>query len=111
MPHGWDDRAGGDQDPVEIEIGMRWMHLWRLARHPWVPLAFGRMLAAGTDQGVVGRALSVRPAGPVVVQRWRDRDALDAWARDGDEAHVAPWSRFARQAGGTAGWGIWHRLR
>lgn len=111
MAHGWDDRAGGAQGPVEIEIGMRWSQLWRLARHPWVPLAFGRMLTAGEAQGVVGLGLGVRPAGPVVVQRWRDRAALDAWARDGGEAHAAPWTRFRAQAGGTAAWGIWHRLR
>jgi hypothetical protein len=111
MPRGWDDEAGGATDPVEVEIGMRWAQLWRLARHPWVAVAFGRMLVAGEAEGVVGRGLGVRPAGPVVVQRRPVAPALDAWARDAGASHRAPWARFRREVGGTADWGVWHRLR
>jgi hypothetical protein len=100
----WDDRAG--EGPLTIEIGMRWGELWRLVRHPWVAAAFARMYRAGD-----GRGLAVRAAGPVVVQHWRSRAALDAWARDPGAEHQGPWARFAREVGGTADWGVWHVLR
>jgi hypothetical protein len=96
--------------PVEFEIGMRWQSLWRLGARPWVPLAFARMLRPPAGGGLLRTRLRVTGAGPAVVQDWRDRAAVDAWSRDAGQAHLDGWRRFARQEGGTASWGIWHRV-
>jgi hypothetical protein len=95
---------------VDFEIGMRWADLWRLAWRPWVPMAFLHMLRPGPATGFVQTRIGVRRGGPVVVQRWSSREALDSWAR-GDGSHATPWRRFRRhEARRTADWGIWHRL-
>ena len=96
--------------PVEFEIGMRWRSLWRLAARPWVPVAFLRMLRPPGDGSLLRTRLRVTGAGPAVVLAWRDREAVDAWSRDPDAAHLDGWRRFAREADGTAAWGIWHRV-
>ena len=108
MTRGWEITPG--DGPVEFVIGMRWQHLWRLASRPWVPLAFARMLLPGAG-GATATRLAVRPAGPVVVQRWPSRDAVDRWARAADPAHAGAWARFRREVGGTADWGVWHEVR
>jgi hypothetical protein len=109
-PHGWDVEDAQDR-PVEFEIGMRWTALWRLAATPWVPAAFARMVLPADNDGLLQTRLRVRPAGPAVVQVWRDKSAVDSWARDRAANHRGPWRRFAREVGGTARWGIWHRVR
>src|SRR5690242_20000230 len=81
MPQGWTTDDAGDE-PVEFLIGMRWNQLWRLAAQPWVPLAFARMLLPQPGSGLRATRLGVRRRGPVVVQRWESREAVDAWARD-----------------------------
>jgi hypothetical protein len=96
------------RDGVRFLIGMRWGALWRLVHRPWVALAFARMLRARPESGLVATRLSVRPAGPVVVQQWRSTADLRRWARDGGEAHAGPWRRFRREVGRTADWGVWH---
>lgn len=110
MRTGWDVTESEATEPIEFEIGMRWRSLWRLAARPWVPVAFARMLHAPEDGSLLRTWLRVTPAGPAVVQAWRDRTAVDAWSRDPDAAHIGPWRRFAREADGTAAWGIWHRV-
>jgi hypothetical protein len=107
MPEGWDDTVRGD-GPVDFEIGMRWTELWRLAWQPWISAAFLRMLA---DEGPDRSRIWVAPQGPVVRQRWPSRDALHGWHRDPGHAHRGPAVRFAREHGGTASWGLWHRVR
>src|SRR4051794_22058185 len=94
VPEGWTTRDAAEE-PVEFVIGMRWEQLWRLAAQPWVPLAFARMLAPQPGSGLRATRVGVRRAGPVVVQRWDSRRAVDAWARDRDRAHLGPWRRFA----------------
>lgn len=101
----------GEPDGVRFLIGMRWRALWRLAYRPWVALAFARMLRARPESGLRTTRLSVRPAGPVVVQKWRSSADLQRWARDGDEAHAASWRRFRDEVGRTADWGVWHDVR
>jgi hypothetical protein len=107
---GWTTRESGE-DPIEFVIGMRWHELWRLASRPWVPLAFARMLLPQPGTGLRRTRLGVRTAGPVVVQEWESRAAVDAWARDRGQAHARPWSRFRRDVGGTADWGVWHEIQ
>ena len=109
MHTGWDvDIADGA--PVRFEIGMRWGSLWRLAAAPWVGVAFLRMLRPPGDGSLIATRLRVTGDGPALVQRWRDLDAVGAWSRDPDAAHLEGWRRFAEQEGGTSAWGIWHRL-
>jgi hypothetical protein len=71
-----------EEDSVFFLIGMRWRALWRLAYRPWVAFAFACMLRARPESGLRGTRLSVRAAGPVVVQRWSSaagpRDPLQA---------------------------------
>ncbi len=110
MARGWDitDEGSG---PIEFEIGMRWAQLWRLAARPWVPAAFLGMIRPSRNDGLLRTWLRVRPSGPAVVQLWESRPAVDGWARDHAQSHAEPWGRFAREAGTTAAWGIWHRVR
>ena len=97
--------------PVSFLIGMRWHQLWRLAAQPWVPLAFARMLVPQPEAGLRRTRLGVRPSGPVVVQEWESRAAVDAWARSAGRPHAGPSARFRREVGGTADWGVWHEVR
>ena len=110
MPTGWTTSDSG-ADPIEFVIGMRWLELWRLAARPWVPVAFARMLVPQPEAGLRRTRLGVRPGGPVVVQEWESREAVDAWARDRARPHAIPWGRFRRQHGGTAAWGVWHEVQ
>lgn len=110
MPQG-DDTTPERAGPIEFEIGMRWLHLWRLARRPWVPAAFAAMVRPSRNAGLLRTWLRVTPSGPAVVQLWEDRPAVAAWARDRGERHAEPWGRFARESGSTRAWGIWHRVR
>jgi hypothetical protein len=107
---GWHVTVDGP-GAVEIEIGMGWLSLWRLAARPWVPLAFAGMVRPADNQGLLRSGLRVTPSGPAIVQVWRDRPTLDAWSRSAGAAHLGPWRRFRREAEGTADWGIWHRVR
>jgi hypothetical protein len=102
---------GAEADGVRFLIGMRWGALWRLVYRPWVALAFARMLRARPETGLEASWISVRPAGPVVVQRWRSVADLHRWARDREQAHAGPWRRFRREEGRTADWGVWHDVR
>src|SRR4051812_5864850 len=109
MAEGWTLQEAGDE-PVEFVIGMRWDALWRLAWRPWVPLAFARMLLPQPGAGLRATRLGVRRAGPVVVQRWDSRRAVDDWARARGRPHLGAWRRFRREVGGTADWAVWHEV-
>ncbi len=110
MPTGWDIQDADAGVPVDVLIGMHWAQLWRLAARPWVPAAALRMVRADRSTGLLGTRYGVRRRGPYLVQRWSDRPAVDAWARAKGEVHAGPWARFAREASGTAAWGIWHEV-
>ena len=110
MQKGW-NVEDGEADGVRFLIGMRWSALWRLAHRPWVALAFARMLRARPENGLQATWLSVRPAGPVVIQKWRSTADLHRWARDRGEAHAGAWRRFRHEEGRTADWGVWHDVR
>lgn len=110
MTEGWDVTAG-DDGTIEFEIGMRWAQLWRLAARPWVPRAFLGMVRPEVNDGLLRTWIRVTPHGPAVVQLWESKPAVDGWARDRAQSHAVPWGRFAREAGSTQDWGIWHRVR
>jgi hypothetical protein len=103
--------SNADRGEVRFVIGMRWGALWRLAHRPWVALAFARMLRTHPEAGLRTTRLSVRPAGPVVVQTWRSADDLHRWARDRQAPHAGAWRRFRGEEGRTADWGVWHDVR
>lgn len=109
MHPGWEiDTADGA--PVRFEIGMRWRSLWRLAAAPWVGVAFVRMLRPPGDGSLLATRLRLTADGPAVVQQWSDLDAVGAWSRNPDGAHLEGRRRFAQREGRTAEWGIWHRV-
>ena len=112
MDPGWHvDGSGSGDGSVEFVIGMRWSALWRLPARPWVVRSFLAMCSTDPSAGLESSRLALRAGGPVVVQRWRSRSDLDAWARAPHHVHAPAWARFRRIAAGTASWGIWHELR
>jgi Domain of unknown function (DUF4188) len=97
---------------VVFLIGMR-VNRWRRVRAWWpVSMAMPRMLrelSQDPADGLLGYRLLVGPGGPLVVQYWRDREHLLAFARDPGRSHRPAWQRFnaaARDSGGAVG--IWH---
>lgn len=109
MTEGWHVQDTRDA-PVEIVIGMRWSALWRLVVNPWVPVAFAGMVRPDRHEGLLASRLRVTRDGPAISQDWQNRAALDDWSRASGAGHLEPWKRFAKEAGGTADWGIWHRV-
>ena len=107
----WTHQDDGTRVVVFL-IGMR-VNRWRRVRAWWPVLtAMPRMLRelyADPASGLLGHRLLLGAGGPVVVQYWRDRDSLFAYARDPGRQHRPAWQRFnaaARTSGGAVG--IWH---
>jgi hypothetical protein len=97
---------------VVFLIGMR-VNRWRRVGAWWpVFAAMPRMLRelyADPDSGLLAHRMTLSADGPLVVQYWRDREALIAYARDPNRGHRPAWRRFntaARASGGAVG--IWH---
>jgi hypothetical protein len=110
VPEGWNIEQTRHA-PVEVEIGMRWLALWRLAARPWVPLAAARMVLPSGNDGLLRSGVRLTWSGPALVQVWDDHETVQGWSRDSGASHAAARKRFAREASGTASWGIWHRVR
>jgi Domain of unknown function (DUF4188) len=97
---------------VVFLIGMR-VNRWQRVRAWWpVFTAMPRMLGelyADPASGLLAHRLTLSADGPLVVQYWRDRESLMAYARDPGKGHRPAWQRFnaaARASGGAVG--IWH---
>ena len=43
-----------------------------------------------------------------IVQYWRSFNHLEAFAKDTDDPHLAPWRNFIRRVGQSGRTGIWH---
>ena len=104
--------ASTDQPFVVFLIGMR-VNRWRQVRRWWpVFAAMPRMLrelSQDPSSGLLGHRLTVGSGGPLVIQYWRDRESLLAYAHDPGRLHRAAWRQFnagARASGGAVG--IWH---
>ncbi|MGO4715046.1 DUF4188 domain-containing protein [Bradyrhizobium sp. 2TAF24] len=100
-----------DGDFVVFLIGMRINKPWKAWR--WVPVAraMPRMLTELTKQPDLGLLHARTHFGfPVimVVQYWRSFDALEAYARNRDAAHLPAWQAFNRAIGENGEVGIWH---
>jgi hypothetical protein len=95
-----------DGDFVVFLIGMRINRPWKL--HRWVPVyrAMGRMLRElGPEQGLLGWERGV-VRGPMLVQYWRSRAELEAFARG--DVHQPAWREFNRHVRPGGDVGVWH---
>jgi hypothetical protein len=97
-------------DFVVFLIGMRINRWWK----PWqwlrVALAMRRMvreLKAHPELGYLG---SEQWAGRVTIMMsyWRSTEALIAYARSRDQAHLPAWRAFNRLVGASGDVGVWH---
>lgn len=97
---------------VVFLIGMRFTRPWRV--DAWLPvfLAMPRMLAElakDPGSGLLGHRLVLGGDGPLVIQYWRDRESLYAYAGDTGRLHRPAWAAFNRRARRVPGAvGIWH---
>jgi hypothetical protein len=103
--------AAIDEGFVVFLIGMRVNKPWKL--HRWLPVALAmgpmlRLLATRKELGLLSFHLWLSPTGPMVVQYWRDRAALEHFARDPQLPHHPAWRRFNRLVGLGGDVGIWH---
>ncbi|MEV5511229.1 DUF4188 domain-containing protein [Streptomyces orinoci] len=105
--------AAAEGEVVVFLIGMR-VNRWRSVRH-WLPAmtAMPRMLrelSRDPDSGLLGyRLLSGGPRVYTVVQYWRSREELLAYAADPAAQHRPAWADFNRRARhGADKVGIWH---
>lgn len=104
--------SDSDGGVVVFLIGMRVTKPWRV--RAWWPVAAAmprmlRELQADPASGLLGVRQAVSPGGPLLVQYWRDLDALLAFAADPERSHRPAWREFHRRArDGHGAVGIWH---
>lgn len=95
---------------VVFMIGFRFNKLW--AVHKWLPvfLAMPKMLKelyANKELGLLhhemwfGRTV-------ILVQYWRSKEQLLAYARNKDAHHLPAWKAFNKAVGADGSVGIWH---
>lgn len=102
--------ASVDGDFVVFLIGMRINALWKV--HRWVPvvLAMGRMLRELYSQpqmGLLHHEMWLSRT-IILVQYWRSKDQLLAYAKSKDAEHLPAWRAFNRAVGSDGSVGIWH---
>ncbi len=97
-------------DFVVFLIGMRVNRWWKV--HRWWPvgMAMTRMLRelyAQPELGLLGgEAWFGRTT--LMVQYWRSLDALFAYAKSRDAAHLPAWRAFNKAVGTSGDVGVWH---
>lgn len=97
---------------VVFVIGMRINHFHKVGR--WLPVfrSMGPMLrelAANPASGFMGSEFALcSPRQLLMLQYWRDFDALEHYARDRDARHWPAWSAFNRNIGRDGTVGIYH---
>lgn len=101
------------EGPVTVFlIGMRINRFWRFDK--WMPVAraMGPMIAElsrDPDSGFLGAEFMLAGLRTIVVlQYWRDFDALESYARDRDKEHWPAWTAFNKAVGGNGTVGIFH---
>lgn len=102
--------ARPEGDFVVFLIGMRINRPWRV--HQWLPVATAmpRMLRELYQQpglGLLSHEMWFART-IILVQYWRDLDALVAYARARTSAHLPAWQRFNQAVGTDGTVGIWH---
>ncbi len=98
-------------DFVVFLIGMRVNRPWKFWR--WLPVsaAMPKMLIELARRPELGLMHARTHFGfPVitVVQYWRSFDALEAYAKSRDNAHLPAWQAFNKAVGSNGDVGIWH---
>ena len=100
-------------DPVVVfVIGMRINHFLKPGK--WLPVAraMGPMIAelsADPDSGFLGSEFMRQGLRTfVLIQYWRDFEALEAYARDRDQRHWPAWTAFNKAVGSDGTVGIFH---
>jgi len=95
---------------VVFLIGMRINRWWKV--HKWLRVAFAmprmlRELAQKPELGFLG--YEQWPGRTILVlQYWRSMDALLAYAKNRDAAHLPAWRSFNKLVGTSGDVGIWH---
>jgi hypothetical protein len=100
-----------DGDFVVFLIGMRFNKPWKFWKWGAVTGAMPRMLAELARQpelGLLHARSWVSPPNVMVVQYWRSFEALEAYARGPDNAHLPAWRAFHKAVGLNGDVGIWH---
>ena len=97
---------------VVFVIGMRINHFHKVGK--WLPVfrAMGPMLGElyrNPESGFLGTEYMLRSLRTVVLlQYWRDFDALEAYARARDQQHWPAWTAFNKAVGSDGTVGIFH---
>ena len=95
---------------VVFLIGMRFNKLWKLHKIAPVFLAMPRMIAElerHPELGFLG-ADTWFGRTTLMVQYWRSFDALEAYAKSRQNAHLPAWASFNRAVGASGDVGIFH---
>jgi hypothetical protein len=104
----WTARA--EAPYVVFLIGMRFNNLWKV--HKWAPVfvAMPRMIAELQRQPELGFLGADTWFGRTIlmVQYWRSFEALEAYAKAREHAHLPAWSAFNRAVGANGDVGIFH---
>src|SRR5579875_1996556 len=102
--------ARRDEPFVVFLIGMRFNKLWKV--HAWAPVfaAMPRMIAELQRQPELGFLGANTWFGrtTLMVQYWRSFEALEAYAKARDRAHLPAWAAFNRAVGANGDVGIFH---
>ena len=102
--------ANLEGEVVVFLIGMRVNRLWKV--HKWWPVASAmtrmlRELYAHPELGFL-HAESWFGRTTILVQYWKSFEALEAYAKSRDHAHLPAWAAFNRAVGSSGDVGIWH---
>ncbi|MET0545200.1 MAG: DUF4188 domain-containing protein [Caulobacterales bacterium] len=100
-----------DEPFILFVIGMRVNSFWKIWE--WAPVfaAMPKMLNelySNPSSGFLGAQMFLTLRQPVLMQYWRDFDALLAYAHDQSGAHFPAWAEFNRKAGRSGSVGVWH---
>ncbi len=96
---------------VVFLIGMRINRLWKFWKWGPVAAAMPRMLielAKQPELGLLHARTHFNFPGIMVVQYWRDFEALEAYAQARDHAHLPAWQAFNKAVSSNGDVGIWH---
>lgn len=101
-----------DQPLVVFIIGMRINHFRKIGK--WLPVAraMGPMIAElerDPDSGLMGwQGMMAGLRTVMLVQYWRDFDALEAYAKARERQHWPAWTAFNKAVGNSGAVGIFH---
>jgi hypothetical protein len=92
-------------------IGMRINKPWKFWKWGPIAAAMPRMLielARQPELGLLHARTHFNFPNIMVVQYWRDFDALEDYAKARDHAHLPAWQAFNKAIGSNGDVGIWH---